>query len=389
MTERFIMCKNLDCTFPFQLPARMLQKMFRHEKKKTKHSLDSSPSSSSAEHDPAAARPHKKPKPSPAIPPVSQSSPLELPKTQDPAVSITTSTVLTAPALPTPTPTKAATPPTLPTASQPPMASAIPGSAIPGTILDSAIPCPSAIMDSAIPGSSTVLDSAIPSPALPDSVTPGPTLSDTAAPSPASPDSATADTGMPSSAIPDSAIPSCTIPDSADPASAIPGSKPSSSKFKDTFTPEPEAECAIGDISSRLDMLFSQVPEHHLNMAAAASLNEPTLISPPSTASPSPLLGATVTNNEGLMDFFLDDTSVWSLPVTPTDKVFTAPDAQASKAMEVPSATTNLDPTSASIEDLLFGGAFDLSSLSGPVQPGLVMDEEFDQLVVQQFGNLL
>jgi len=153
------------------------------------------------------------------------------------------------------------------------------------------------------------------------------------------------------------------------------------------ITPEPEAERVIDAISDCLDLVLCEDTQPNVT---TSSLEEPALISPPSTATPTPLLSATISSDESLADFVLDDTAtdVWSLPVTPTDKVFAAPDGHTKAGAGPITLHSDVDFSSFTLESLLFDGAFDLSSITSSCQAGLEADEEFDLLLTQQIGDL-
>ncbi|KAF9351994.1 hypothetical protein BGX34_000235 [Mortierella sp. NVP85] len=310
MTERFIMCKNLDCTFPFQLPSGMLKKMFRLEKK-ARRSLGVDPSKPTS---PVVVSPCT---PEATAVPTDTTCPKVIPTADRPLKRQKTSPAM-AQALHI-----VATPPSLP------------------------LPCEGTVVSR----DSTII------------------------------------TTQPEGTVveKDKTILSTRTEDA--PQSTNPVPELSSMLTNGNITPEPEAERAIDAISDCLDLALCEDTQPNVT---TSSLEEPALISPPSTATPTPLLSATISSDESLADFVLDDTTtdVWSLPVTPTDKVFAAPDGHTKAGAGPITLHSDADFSSFNLESLLFDGAFDLSSITSTCQAGLEADEEFDLLLTQQIGDL-
>ncbi|KAK3824904.1 MAG: hypothetical protein J3Q66DRAFT_97383 [Benniella sp.] len=309
MTERFIMCKNLDCTFPFQLPSGMLKKMFRLEKK-ARRSLGVEP-------------------PKPASPVVASPSTAE-------ATAVPTD--ITCPKVPT------VDRPLKRQKTSPAMAQALHTVATPPS---RPLPCGETVMRR-----DSIIITAQPEETV---VEKDKTILSTCREN---------------------------APQSTNPVPELPSILTSGN-----ITPEPEAERAIDVISDCLDLVLCEDTQPNVT---TSSLEEPALISPPSTATPTPLLSATISGDESMADFVLDDTitDVWSLPVTPTDKVFAAPDGHTKAGAGPITLHSDADFSSFTLESLLFDGAFDLSSITSSCQVGLEADEEFDLLLTQQIGDL-
>ncbi|KAF9948795.1 hypothetical protein BGZ65_007816 [Modicella reniformis] len=282
MSERFIMCKNLDCTFPFQLPSRMLKKMFRSEKKVKR--------------------------------PLKGDSHISVTRT----AAATTTIATTDSVLPDDTPSEASSIIT-PSRKRQKVLPAIDSASVTTTVSLSV----RTVQDDITTRIENTLSSI-------------PPLSPTAVPS-------------------------------------VSESRPTLIKDNittTTTTPEPEIERTLA-------------VEEQLT-STVTSLSEPTLISPPCTTSPTPLLSAAITDDKGLADFLLDDTfsDVWSLPVTPTDNMFT-PTTMNGHGKATLTASGTLDVASVALESFLFDDPFDMSSIAGSCPTGLYPDEEFDRFLTQ------